>query len=150
MASVSNEIANPRGFMREPRSESASRYLAMALASRKLMNRLDTFAETGELDQSVVDALSGLLQTMDTKWQTTNSFAPVPGQSPFGRYEQSLIVNEAAGADAMDVQAKLVQIIRKAVQGLDRTSTVRDINRFLYTVENRALHKYNEYSFESE
>lgn len=122
----------------------------MALASRKLMNRLDTFASTGELDESVVEALSGLRRTMDTNWPTTNSFAPVPGRSPFSRFEQASIIKEVAGASTMEVQTKLASIIGKTVENADRVEIVRDINRFLYTLENRALHKYNEYSYERE
>ena len=88
---------NRRGLMRGTVQGSRSRYLSMALASRKLMNRLDSFTQQkGERDESMVEALTNLVTIMDTSWQTSNSFGPVPGRSPFGRYEQALIVNEVA------------------------------------------------------
>jgi hypothetical protein len=151
MASVSNPNLNTVGTMRGAAPESASRYLSMALASRKLMNRLDSFAQTGALNAPMVEALSNLLTIMDTDWQATNSFAPVPGRSPFGRYEQAQTVKEVAEPfDSREVRRKLSRIVEKGIEGAERGSIVRDINKFLYVLENRALHKYSEYSYERE
>lgn len=123
----------------------------MALASRKLMNRLDVFAETGELNEPMVEALRNLVLIMDAGWQTSNSFAPVPGQSPFARYEQALVVNEVAEPFRQDVvSGKLRCIADGTVQSTDRGATVRDIKEFLYDLENRALYKYSEESSERE
>lgn len=149
MASVAR--LNQRGFMRGTAQSGGSRYLSMALASRKLMNRLDEFTVTGELDASVVEALNSLIKTMDVGWQTSNSFAPVPGQSPFGRYEQALVVNEVAEPSSLQVlRGKLQGIADRTISGADREATVRDINEFLYDLENRALYKYSEESSERE
>lgn len=149
MASI--EQLNGRGLMRGTVQGSRSRYLSMALASRKLMNRLDSFALTGEMSEPMVEALKNLLTIMDTGWQTNNSFAPVPGQSPFGRYEQALIVNEVAGPfNSRDVRGKLGCIADGKIQDADRGATVREINEFLYDLENRALYKYSEESSERE
>jgi hypothetical protein len=151
MASVSNVNLGTRGFMRASAPESASRYLSMALASRKLMNRLDSFALTGELNEPMVEALKNLLSIMNTDWQATNSFAPVPGNSPFGRYEQALIVNQVAEPfDSRKILRMLTSILTRTTESADRGATVRDINEFLYVLENRALHKYSEHSYERE
>ena len=142
---------NRRGHMRGTAQGSRSRYLSMALASRKLMNRLDSFASTGELSESMVEALTNLVTIMDTSWQTSNSFAPVPGNSPFGRYEQALIVNEVVGPlNLHDFRGKLARIAEGTIQEADRGATVREINEFLYDLENRALYKYSEESSERE
>jgi len=124
----------------------------MALASRKLMNRLDSFTQQkGERDESMVEALTNLVTIMDTSWQTSNSFGPVPGRSPFGRYEQALIVNEVAEPfSSRDVRGKLTCILAGTIQDADREATVREINEFLYDLENRALNKYSEESSEHE
>jgi hypothetical protein len=119
----------------------------MALASRKLMNRLDSFALTGELSAPMVEALNNLLTIMDTDCQTSNSFAPVPGKSPFGRYEQALIVKEVAEPN---IRGMLTGILTGTTEGSDRGATVREINEFLYDLENRALYKYSEESSERE
>jgi hypothetical protein len=123
----------------------------MALASRKLMNRLDSFASTGELSESMVEALTNLVTIMDTSWQTSNSFAPVPGNSPFGRYEQALTVNEVAEQfNSRKVLGMLTGILSGTAGSGDREATVREINEFLYDLENRALYKYSEESSERE
>jgi hypothetical protein len=119
----------------------------MALASRKLMNRLDSFASTGELDESMVEALRNLVTIMDTSWQSSNSFAPVPGNSPFGRYEQASIVNEVAKHEVLGM---LTGIVTGTTGIADRGATVREINEFLYDLENRALYKYSEESSDRE
>lgn len=144
---------NRRGLMRGTVQGNGSRYLSMALASRKLMISLDSFAQTGEVAGPMVEALKNLLTIMDTSWQTSNSFAPIPGKSPFGRYEQALIVNEVAEAEpfrSCDVRGKVGRIVDGTIQGADRGETVREINEFLYDLENRALYKYSEESSERE
>ena len=99
----------------------------------------------------MLEALKNLLTVMDAGWQTSNSFAPVPGQSPFGRYEQAMLVNEVAEPfNSRDVRGKLSCIVDGTIQGADRKSAVGDVNEFLYNLENRALHKYSEKSTERE
>jgi hypothetical protein len=138
-----------RGSMRGATQGNGSRYLSMALASRKLMIRLDSFAQTGEVTDPMVEALRNLLTIMDTGWETSNSFAPIPGRSPFGRYEQALVVNEVAEPfNSRDVRGKLGRIADGTIQGADRGEIVREINEFLYDLENRALYKYSEESSE--
>jgi len=135
------------GPMRGNVPESSSRYLSMALASRKLMKHLDLFNETGTPDELMLGALRNLLAVMDTSWQTDNSFAPVPGRSPFGRYEQAIIVNEVAEPfDSKVVSQKLKGILDGTIQAAERGSAVHDINEFLYDLENRSLHAYSEQS----
>lgn len=149
MASIAH--LNQRGSMRGTAQGARSRYLSMALASRRLMNSLDSFTQTGERDEPMVEALKNLLTIMDTGWQTSNSFAPLPGQSPFGRYEQALVVNEVAEPlDSLDVRGKLGRIVEGRIPRADLEAVVSDINEFLYDLENRALYKYSEESSERE
>jgi len=147
MASVAH--LNGGMLMRAATTESTSRYLSMALASRRLMKHLDSFAATGTISGPMTVALSNLLTIMDTGWQTGNSFAPVPGQSPFGRYEQAQVVHEVAEPFG-DVRGKLACIVDGTIEGRDRQAAVRDVNEFLYELENRALHKYSEASSQRE
>lgn len=112
------------------------------------MNHLDSFVSTGVRDGQMIEALHGLLIIMDTAWQAENAFAPVPGQSPFARYEQALVVNEVFNSE--DVRGKLARIVDETDVDFDRRAVVGEINGFLYTLENRALHKYNEQSNERE
>src|SRR5579859_2023177 len=143
------ERLNERGLMRGAMVGSRSRYLSMALASRKLMTRLDSYAQSGELGDPVAEALTDLLAVMDMGWQTSNSFATLPGQSPFGRYEQALMVNEVAEPfNAQDVRGKLAQIVDGKIEASKRNEIVRGVNDFLYDLENRALYKYGEESSE--
>jgi len=131
--------------MRTGSAESRSRYLSLALASRNLMKQLDTFAETGERSERMLSAVSDLMRILDTTWQTSNSFAPVPGQSPFGRYEQALTINElAAHFDADKVRERLSGIFGGTVSAPDRKDVATKVGDFLYSLENRALHNYSE------
>jgi hypothetical protein len=115
------------------------------------MKHLDSFTQTGEMDEPMVLALRNLLEIMDPEWQTQNAFAPVPGQSPFGRYEQAQVVNQVAEPfSSRDVRGKLAHIVDGTIQSADRQNAVRDINEFLYELENRALHKYSEASSQRE
>ena len=138
---------NQRGLMRETAQGARSRYLSMALASRKLMIRLDSYIKTGEKDASMVEALTNLIKVMETSSQTSNSFAPVPGSSPFGRYDQALIVKEVAEPS---IHGMLSGILAGTTDNAVRGETVRKINEFLYDLENRALYKYSEESSERE
>jgi len=136
-----------RGLMRGVAQESTSRYLSMALASRKLMKHLDAFTLTGEMDEAIVSALRNLLMVMEGSWQTNNSFAPVPGQFPFGRYDQASVVNEF---NSQTVRDKLSCIVNRKIPDTDRKAVVREIKDFLYDLENRALYKFNEQPNERE
>jgi hypothetical protein len=137
--------------MRVSTTESTSRYLSMALASRRLMDHLDIFSLTGEMNEPTTSALRNLVGIIDAGWQTGNSFAPVPGSSPFGRYEQAIVVNEVAQPfSSKNVRGKLENIIGGTIAAGERETAVRDVNEFLYDLENRALHEYSEMSSQRE
>ena len=62
-----------------------------------------------------------------------------------------MVVKEVAEPfTAQDVRGKLKCIADGTIQSADKEATVRDINEFLYDLENRALHKYSEESSERE
>lgn len=133
-----------REHMRTSGTESRSRYLSMALASRNLMKSLDAFASTGQTDERLRTSIKNLLSILDTGWQTNNSFAPILSESPFARYEQAATVNEVAALfDPVAVREKLSGILKGTVNDVDRPEVVREMNKFLYRLENRALHTYN-------
>jgi hypothetical protein len=138
--------------MRGATTESTSRYLSMAMASRRLMKHLDSFAVTGEMNEpTTLKLLRNLSSIMENDAKTGNSFAPAPGQSPFGRYEQARTVNEVAESfSPRDVRGKLERIAGGTLDSAERQASVRDINEFLYDLENRALHKYSESSNQRE
>ncbi|MES2221189.1 MAG: hypothetical protein V4587_09515 [Acidobacteriota bacterium] len=113
------------------------------------MKHLELFASTGQMSDPMIEALRDLYTTMDPGRQTSNSFAPIPGQSPFGRYEQAMVINEVADpSHSRDVRKKLACIVDGTIQCTDKDEVVRDLTEFLYDLENRALHKYSEQSNE--
>jgi hypothetical protein len=135
-----------REYMRTSGTESRSRYLSMALASRNLMKSLDEFGSTGQRGERLRKSIENLLSILDTGWQTNNSFAPVPSESPFARFEQAATVNEVAGlfeSKAVKVKETLSGILGGTVDASSRQAVVREMNQFLYSLENRALHSYN-------
>ena len=111
------------------------------------MKHLDGFTVTGEMSEPIVDALRNLLAVMENSCQTSNSFAPVPGRSPFGRFDQASLVNEF---NSQRVRDKLSCIVNREIPDSDRKAVVREINDFLYELENRALYKFNEQPNERE
>lgn len=108
------------------------------------MKSLDEFGSTGQRDERLRTSITNLLRILDTGWQTNNSFAPVPSESPFARYEQAVTVNEVAALfDAKAVREKLSGILEGTIDEPDRPRVVHEMNVFLYRLENRALHSYN-------
>ena len=133
-----------REHMRISGTESGSRYLSMALASRNLMKSLDEFGSSGLMNDRLSTSIKNLLSILDAGWQTSNSFAPVPSESPFARYEQAATVNEVAAlCDSKNVRERLSGILDGTFDESNRRAVVREINQFLYSLENRALHTYN-------
>jgi hypothetical protein len=125
-------------------SETRSRYLALALASRKVLHFLDRYAKSGETDPQLESTVRELIDSLQHANQVNNLFGPVPNDSPFTNYEQQMTVEEVV-TDMQDqnIPETLSNLI--SARG-DEASRKRDAARavkFFYTLENRALHHYS-------
>jgi hypothetical protein len=121
-----------------PTSESQSRYLSLAIASRHVISALRKYQEGGSLDKKLRDALVALIKALQESSDETNLFGPMPTDSPFTRYEQVMTLKEVI-ADFKDKQIpqKLSDLLETPRQD------VSEPIEFFYTLENRALHHYN-------
>jgi hypothetical protein len=121
-----------------PTSESQSRYLSLAIASRQVISALRRYQQGSPLDKKLKEALRTLLKALQESSDETNLFGPMPTDSPFTRYEQVMTLREVF-EDFKDKQ------IPQKLSALLETSSqdVKEPIEFFYTLENRALHHYN-------
>src|SRR5258708_18632584 len=82
-------------------SETRSRYLALALASRKALHFLDLYIKSGKTDPQLESTVKELIESLRDSRQENNLFGPVPNESPFTNYEQVMTVEEVE-ADMQD------------------------------------------------
>ena len=78
-------------------SDSRSKYLSLALASRKALRSIDDYIEQGKRDtqfeKTVNEVIESLKATRATR-DALNLFGPVPEATPFTNYEQLLTLEE--------------------------------------------------------
>ena len=119
-------------------SESQSRYLSLAVASREVIAALRGYQQGGPLDQSLRKALRSLIDALNESREETNLFGPMPTDSPFTRYEQVMTLREVI-EDFKDkkIVEKLSAVLEKPHED------VKEPIEFFYILENRALHHYN-------
>ena len=122
-------------------SESKSRYLALALASRTVINSLLHFQSEGIADQQLERSIEDVLESLRATHDVNNLFGAPPKQSPFAHYEQLLMLEEVAEAlKGKNIVDKLAQIF--TAKDEERKKSISEAVEFFYTLETRALHQY--------
>src|SRR6266404_4663602 len=125
-------------------SDARSRYLALALASRKVLRSIDTYVKTGQTDVQLVGTVNELVDSLKTAHQEANLFGPIPGESPFTNYEQRLTLDEVVSDLRSDVViGSLTQLLSPDGDEIARKRKAAEAVKFFYTLENRALHHYS-------
>jgi hypothetical protein len=123
-------------------SESKSRYLALALASRTVINSLQHFQSEGVADQQLERSIQDVLESLRETRDVNNLFGASPRQSPFAHYEQLLTLEEVTQAlQGKNIVDKLAQIFVTA-NDEERKENVSEAVEFFYTLESRALYHY--------
>ncbi len=124
-------------------SESKSRYLALALASRTVINSLQHFQSEGVADQQLERSIEDVLESLRATRDVNNLFGASPKQSPFAHYEQVLTLGEVDQAlKGKNIVDKLAQIFTANDNDEERKKNVSEAVEFFYTLETRALHHY--------
>ena len=128
-------------------SDARSRYLALALASRKALRSLDDYIEKGKPDQQfadiVTEVIDSLKATRDAR-DANNLFGPVPKVSPFRNYEQLLTLEEVVSdLKDQDVIENLAKLLKPHPDENSLKANATEALKFFYTLENRALHHYS-------
>lgn len=122
-------------------SESKSRYLALALASRTVIDSLLHFQDEGVADQQLQRAIGDVLESLQASHDVNNLFGAPPKQSPFAHYEQLITLGEVAETlKGKNIVDKLSQIF--TAKDEERKKSISEAVEFFYTLETRALHHY--------
>ena len=127
-----------------PITDSRSRYLMLALASRNLIKSLLTYVERGQADEQLQPALNDVAESLRTSNDANSLFGPVPTESPFRNYDQLMILEEAVEAlNDNSIGEKLVHVLTDSPERDKRRTDVAEAVEFFYALENRALYHYN-------
>jgi len=128
-------------------SDSRSKYLSLALASRKALRSIDDYIEQGKRDtqfeKTVNEVIESLKATRATR-DALNLFGPVPEASPFTNYEQLLTLEEVVSdLKDPDIIENLGNLLTIDADAESRRRNAAEALKFFYTLENRALHHYS-------
>lgn len=125
-------------------SEARSRYLALALASRKVLHSLERCVKNGQSDPQLESTLRQLIDSLRDANQENNLFGPAPSESPFTNYEQVMTLEEVVGdMHGQDILANLSSLISAQGNEISRKRNAEEAVKFFYALENRALHHYS-------
>ena len=125
-------------------SDARSRYLALALASRKALRSLDSYVEDGKPDPQLENTVSEVIESLKATRDVSNLFGPVPKLSPFTNYEQVLTLEEVVSdLKGQDVIGNLSNLLPPDPNEDARRRNAAEAVKFFYTLENRALHHYS-------
>jgi hypothetical protein len=123
-------------------SEVRSRYLALALDARRLMDVLIPFADSGErnesLDRAVKDAIDALSSVSGSSVART-----VRSNLAFDEYEQVLTINEVKGQEERREIISDLQRIAQPKDGEEQQEAAMRVLEFFFAVESRALQHYD-------
>jgi hypothetical protein len=131
-----------------PTTGARTRYLALALASRKLIDSLLTFVESNQQqpqDPQLGVALRQFVDSLETTKAGNNLFGELPSQPPFSHYEQVLTLQEALESFGDgDIENELSGVLDERSDITTRKQRANKAIEFFYALENRALNHYNQ------
>jgi hypothetical protein len=136
----------PRGGAMNENPDSRSRYLALALASRKALRSLSDYVRQGTIDAQFESMVGEVVESLKATRDANNLFGPTPKESPFTNYEQVVTLDEVESDlknQNIDIVEKLSKPLSLHVDEKSRRLDAADAIRFFYALENRALHHYS-------
>lgn len=123
-------------------SEARSRYLALALASRKALRSLNGYVETGQTDEQLRSTVKEVVDSLKAAREETNLFGPVPDESAFTSYEQLMTLWQVMEEADHGIVEDLTGLFSSQESEAVRKQRAGRAIKFFYTLENRALHQY--------
>jgi hypothetical protein len=125
-------------------SDVRSRYLALALDARKLIDVLIDFVDRGERRQGFDNCLQEVIDSLNPSAEEESLFSPLHNPLAFSEfYEQVQTVNEALKPNKPDeIVQKLLSV---KAQGADENKQKQDAFeaiKLLSAIESRALYHY--------
>jgi|ERR1700723_1356128 len=127
-----------------PDTGARTRYLSLALASRKLIDSLLSFVESNRQDPQLASGLSQFATALTLNRAGNNLFS-TPNQASFSHYEQVLTLQDALKSlSGRDIAAELSGVLDDTSNIENRRKNAKSVIDFFYAVENRALNNYNQ------
>lgn len=123
-------------------SEVRSRYLALALDARKVIDALILFVDKEKRDENLETSLQGVIDSLE-KTEQKDIFSPLRSRSAFSEYyEQVRTVDETLSGKEKGLLEKLLTV--KSAQGaLDQQKhDAYEAIKLLSAIESRALYYY--------
>ena len=126
--------------------EARSRYLALALEARRLMDLLLVFVHTGERATDLEPSVRNIIDALQSTGDAEHLLASLQQTRPlFRNYEQTTTLDEILGVDQRRLLAEKLEVLitegnSRAVQEESAIETIH----ILYEVEGRSLHYFNE------
>jgi len=125
--------------------EARSRYLALALEARRVMDLLLVFVQTGERATDFEPSVRSIIDALQSTGSAETLLASLQTRLLFRSYEQITTLDEMLGPDARRLLAETLEVLitegsSRAVQEKSAMETIH----ILYEVEGRSLHYFNE------
>ncbi|HVP54781.1 MAG TPA: hypothetical protein VMU45_07280 [Candidatus Eisenbacteria bacterium] len=125
-------------------SQVRSRYLALALDARKVIDALIVFVDTGERKPDLARSLKEALVSLKAVKEKKEIFSPQRNKLAFSEYyEQVRTVHEAfPTTEREQIVGKLQKVIKGSAKVDEQQRDAFDIIKFLSAIESRALYYY--------
>ena len=125
--------------------EARSRYLALALDARRVMDLLLVFVQSGERAADFVPSVRAIIESLQSMGSAESLLQSLQNRLTLPSYEQMTTLDEVISPDDRRVLAdKLALLITEGSSIESQKESALETIRFLYDVESRALHHYNE------
>jgi hypothetical protein len=125
-------------------SQVRSRYLALALDARRVIDALIVFVDKGERQPDLNPSLKEAIASLKAVKEKKEIFSPQRNKLAFSEhYEQVRTVNEAHNPmEREEIVKKLRNVMSHSASMAKQQSDAYDIIRFLSAIESRALYNY--------
>lgn len=123
-------------------SEIRSRYLALALDARRIMDVLVPFAESGQVGEALDTSVKDVIGALHSLGETADVNA-VRSTLAFDEYEQVLTVEEVKTREDRKAVIHDLETILAPNEAEEKRKAAIRVLQFLFALESRALQHYN-------
>jgi len=125
--------------------ETRSRYLALALVARHVMDLLLVFVQRGERVGDFVPSVRAIVESLQSMGSAESLLQSLQTRLTFPSYEQMTTLDEVISPNDRKLLAdKLILLLMEDSGVESQKKNALETIRFLYDVESRALHHFNE------
>jgi hypothetical protein len=125
--------------------EARSRYLSLALDARRLIDLLLAFVQSGERAADFERSVGDIIESLQSMGSAETLLASFQTRLPVRNYEQITTWDEVIPREARnELAGKLAVLLAETGTSESQQQSAMETIRFLYDVESRALHHFNE------